>query len=48
VRRIYDEQHETLIYVVHARELVEGSAKMAIGTVALHGAEVTWENGADR
>ncbi|HZA65663.1 MAG TPA: CreA family protein [Geminicoccaceae bacterium] len=45
VRRIYDETHETLIYVVYSREVVEGSAKMNISTVALHGAEVTWDNG---
>jgi CreA protein len=48
VRRIYDEAHQTLIYVVYSREVVEGSAKMNISTVALHGADVTWENGADQ
>ena len=45
VRRIYDQAHDTLIYVVYSREVVEGSAKMSISTVALHGAEVTWQNG---
>ena len=48
VRRIYDEAHQTLVYVVYSREVVEGSAKMNISTVALHGADVTWENGADQ
>ncbi|HEX6142675.1 MAG TPA: CreA family protein [Geminicoccaceae bacterium] len=42
VRRIYDEAHETLVYVVYSREVIEGSAKMNVSTVALHGAEVTW------
>ena len=45
VRRIYDEGRDTLIYVVYSREVVEGGAKMDISTVALHGADVTWENG---
>jgi CreA protein len=48
VRRIYDEARDTLVYVVYARQVVEGSAKMDISTVALHGADVTWENGKDQ
>jgi CreA protein len=48
VRRLYDEARDTLIYVVYSREVVEGSAKMDISTVALHGADVTWENGKDQ
>jgi CreA protein len=48
VRRIYDEAHDTLIYVAYSREVVEGSAKMSISTVALHAADVTWENGKDQ
>lgn len=35
VTRIYDEKNDTLIYLVHARELTEGSAKMSISTVPL-------------
>jgi len=35
VRRIYDEESNVLIYLAHARELVEGSAKMSISTVPL-------------
>ena len=35
IKRIYDEGNRTLIYLVHARELTEGSAKMAISTVPL-------------
>jgi CreA protein len=37
VKRIYDETNRTLIYLVHAAELTEGSAKMSISTVPLYG-----------
>lgn len=37
IKRIYDEPNRTLIYLAHARELAEGSAKMAISTVPLFG-----------
>lgn len=33
VKRIYDEQNQVLIYLAHANELSEGSAKMSISTV---------------
>ncbi|WP_207476572.1 CreA family protein [Arenibaculum pallidiluteum] len=42
IRRIYDKPNDTLVYVIHSRQIVEGSAKMAISTVPLHGADVTW------
>ena len=35
MKRIFDEKSQTLIYLVHARELTEGSAKMSISTVPL-------------
>jgi CreA protein len=35
VTRIYDEANDTLIYIAHAREVTEGSAKMSISTVPL-------------
>lgn len=35
VRRVFDEQHQTLIYITHAREVQQGSAKMSISTVPL-------------
>ncbi len=38
VRRIFDENHQTLIYLVHGRELTQGSAKMSISTVPLYNA----------
>ncbi len=38
VKRIFDEGNQTLIYLAHAAELTEGSAKMSISTVPLYGA----------
>jgi CreA protein len=37
VRRIYDASNNTLIYVAYSRKPIEGSAKMAISTIALYG-----------
>ncbi|NCO20868.1 MAG: CreA family protein [Rhodobacterales bacterium] len=36
VKRIFDEANQTLIYISHAREVQDGSAKMAISTVPLY------------
>ena len=44
VTRVYDEENETLIYLSHASEIADGSAKMAISTVPLYGQDVTWED----
>ncbi len=35
VKRIFDEGNQTLIYIAHAREVQNGSAKMSISTVPL-------------
>lgn len=43
IKRIFDEDNQTLIYLAHARELTEGSAKMSISTVPLYGGEHTIE-----
>ncbi|MCK0169005.1 CreA family protein [Jannaschia sp. S6380] len=40
IKRIFDQPNQTLIYLVHAQELTEGSAKMSISTVPLYGAEL--------
>ncbi|MCL6708571.1 CreA family protein [Pseudomonas sp. R2.Fl] len=45
VNRIYDKANDTLIYLVHSRQVVDGSAKMAISTVPLFGQKVTWTEG---
>ncbi|EKF20756.1 CreA family protein [Nitratireductor pacificus pht-3B] len=42
VKRIYDEKNDTLIYLSHARQVQDGSAKMAISTVPLYGQDVNW------
>ena len=44
ITRVYDEAHETLVYLSHAEEVKDGSAKMALSTVPLYGQEVTWED----
>lgn len=36
IKRIFDEANQTLIYLVHAAELTNGSAKMSISTVPLY------------
>lgn len=41
VKRIYDEENRVLIYLAHANEVTEGSAKMAISTVPLFDATVS-------
>lgn len=45
VNRMYDAKNDTLIYLVHSRELIDGSAKMSISTVPLYNQNVTWTNG---
>ncbi len=45
VKRIYDKANDTLIYLAHSRQIVEGSAKMAISTVPLYGENVKWIKG---
>ena len=44
VRRIFDEENNTLIYVAHSRRVQEGSAKMSVSTVPLYNAQATWAN----
>lgn len=40
VRRIVDLENSSLVYVSHSREIVEGSAKIDLSTIALTPAEV--------
>ena len=40
VKRIYDAENRTLIYLAHASELSQGSAKMSISTIPLYEAGV--------
>lgn len=43
VTRVYDAKTNSLIYLAHAAQVQDGSAKMSISTVPLYGADVTWE-----
>jgi len=45
VKRLYDADNQTLIYLSHSRQVQQGSAKMAISTVPLYGQDVTWTEG---
>ena len=45
VTRVYDKKNDTLVYLIHSRQVVNGSAKMAISTVPLFGQQVTWTKG---
>ncbi len=45
VTRIYDRKNDTLIYLAHSRQVVDGSAKMSISTVPLFHQDVTWTRG---
>lgn len=45
VTRIYDKKNDTLVYLIHSRQLTNGSAKMAISTIPLFGQAVNWKNG---
>ncbi|WP_290492638.1 CreA family protein, partial [Hyphomonas sp. UBA3592] len=45
VRRIYDADSDSLMYVSYSRKIVDGSAKMSLSTVPLFGRDVTWQNG---
>ncbi|WP_299836632.1 CreA family protein [uncultured Jannaschia sp.] len=40
IKRIFDEANQTLIYLAHAQELNQGSAKMSISTVPLYNATI--------
>ena len=39
VKRIFDEANQTLIYISHARDVQDGSAKMSMSTVPLYQAD---------
>ncbi|RWX78469.1 CREA protein [Neorhizobium lilium] len=45
VNRIYDRKNDTLIYLVHSRQITNGSAKMAVSTIPLYGQNVAWTKG---
>lgn len=45
ITRIYDKANDTLIYLAHASQVQDGSAKTSISTVPLFGANVSWTAG---
>ena len=45
VRRIYDGDSDSLMYVSYSRKIVDGSAKMSLSTVPLFNQDVIWLNG---
>ena len=45
VNRIYDKANDTLVYLAHARQVQDGSAKMSMSVVPLYAANATWTNG---
>ncbi|NNC37740.1 MAG: CREA protein [Acidimicrobiales bacterium] len=42
VRRIYDKDNDSLIYLVYSRKIVDGSAKMSISSIPLYDQDVVW------
>lgn len=45
ITRIYDQKNNTLLYLAHAAQIQDGSAKTSLSTVPLFRGDVTWENG---
>ena len=43
VRRIYDEANKTLVYLAHARQVKDGSAKMSLSVVPLYNSGAQWK-----
>ena len=42
IRRIYDRQNDTLVYVAYSRQVKDASAKMSVSTVPLGPADASW------
>lgn len=45
ITRIYDKTNNTLLYLAHATQVQDGSAKTSLSTVPLYKGDVTWEKG---
>jgi CreA protein len=45
ITRIYDKPNNTLIYLAHATQVQDGSAKTSISTIPLFAGNVTWTKG---
>jgi CreA protein len=42
VRRIYDRNNDTLVYVAYSRQIKDASAKMGLATVSLYNVHPVW------
>ncbi|WP_245419489.1 CreA family protein [Phyllobacterium salinisoli] len=45
ITRIYDKPNNTMIYLVHAAQVQDGSAKTSISAIPLFASNVTWTKG---
>ncbi|MBC2885918.1 CreA family protein [Ochrobactrum sp. CM-21-5] len=45
ITRIYDKPNNTLLYLAHAAQVQDGSAKTSLSTVPLYKGDVMWEKG---
>ncbi|MRG56892.1 CreA family protein [Phyllobacterium sp. SYP-B3895] len=45
ITRIYDKPNNSLIYLAHATQVQDGSAKTSISTIPLFAGNVTWSKG---
>lgn len=45
ITRIYDQKNNTLLYLAHAAQVQDGSAKISLSTVPLYRGDVMWEKG---
>lgn len=45
ITRIYDAENDTLLYLTHAAQVQDGSAKTALSTVPLYRGDVVWTEG---
>ncbi|RBO94893.1 CreA family protein [Pseudochrobactrum asaccharolyticum] len=45
ITRVYDQKNNTLVYLAHASQVQDGSAKTSLSTVPLYRGDVMWEKG---
>ena len=44
ITRVFDQENQVLIYLSHARDVQNGSAKMSLSTIPLYGAETRFSS----
>lgn len=45
ITRVYDKTSNTLVYLAHATQVKDGSAKMSLSTVPLYNSGAVWKDG---